>query len=163
MYEVLLQALPNDYKEKLYLNADSLAPAIVVSRYVTAERIINNSNHDLNISPINGFKQIVELGCGLSSHMLNNLESEFIQVDFKDMIDLRKEVLKVASFDNKNINNLIVGDVTSKETWALISEKIDSKKGPVAVLAEGLMMYLNTSQKKLLIDNLKWLKEVKKI
>ena len=141
--DFILHSISSSGLNALNLNAKNLAPAIVLSRYITAEKILT-SKADISALPFGGFKQIVELGCGFSSHSLNHLQKNFIQVDFDKIIDIRKQALQA---NNLSIDNLIDGNILERDTWRQIAIKISSENGPVAILAEGLMMYLDIEQK----------------
>lgn len=89
----------------------------------------------------------IHLGCGLDSrcNRINN-NADWYDVDFKEVIDLRKNF-----YEETERYHLISSSVTEDE-WL---REIPKGKTQYIVIAEGLFMYLNENDIKSLIKNLK--------
>lgn len=90
----------------------------------------------------------LHLGCGLDSRYerINNGIVDWYDVDFKDVIDIRRHFYKEAPN-----YHLIPSSVTQKE-WL---EKIPGDRMHYIVIAEGLLMYLKEDEIKTLLSDLK--------
>ncbi|MGE5417826.1 MAG: class I SAM-dependent methyltransferase [Acidobacteriota bacterium] len=91
---------------------------------------------------------VIYLGCGLDSryYRLNNNKVTWYDLDFPDVIHLRKEFYRETTR-----YHMIPSSVTDL-TWI---NKIRKRTGPVLVLAEGLFMYLREDEVKALLLGLK--------
>ncbi len=88
---------------------------------------------------------ILHLGCGLDSRILRtNLTNEWYDVDFKDVIDERKNY-----FDETKTYHMIAGDL-KEDTW--LKDIPDNQH--VIVVMEGVSMYLSHDELKQLFINL---------
>jgi len=89
----------------------------------------------------------LHLGCGLDSryYRIGNDDVEWYDIDFKEVIDIRKLFYKETSK-----YHLIASSVTDNK-WL---EKITGGKKQYIVIAEGLFMYLTEDEIKELIGNL---------
>ena len=91
---------------------------------------------------------VIHLGCGLDSRYerLKNNNILWYDVDFKEVIELRK-----AFYETTNKYHMIPSSVTSKE-WI---KKIPKDYESYLVIAEGLFMYLEEKEVKILLKRLK--------
>ena len=90
----------------------------------------------------------LHLGCGLDSryNRIKNNDVDWYDVDFKDVIDIRKHFYKESPK-----YHLIASSVT-EQGWL---EKIPPSKKHYIVIAEGLLMYLKEDEIKTLLNDLK--------
>lgn len=91
---------------------------------------------------------VIHLGCGLDSryNRINNYNADWYDVDFKEVIDLRRNFYK-----ETERYHLISSSVTEDE-WL---RGLPKGKTNYIVIAEGLFMYLNEDDIKSLIKNFK--------
>jgi len=88
---------------------------------------------------------VINLGCGLDTSFshLDNGKINWYDLDFKEVIDLRKEV-----FESEKRNIMIASSVFDY-SWL---NKIEQKENPTLVIAEGLLFYLEMDQVKELLN-----------
>jgi len=105
---------------------------------------------DFTVEFLRGHPQasVVHLGCGLDSRYerIGSPEANWFDIDFPDVIDLRKQFYKTTGF-----YRMIPSSVTEKE-WI---GNIPSSGNSDLIIAEGLFMYLSETGIRRLLSNLK--------
>lgn len=106
---------------------------------------------------IYGNNQILEIGSGFSTHgleFINNVENvKYIEVDLKSLIKekeyLVREILKI------NDSNLFFKGIDDLNYYDFLEKaNIFDEETPVTIMSEGLLAYLNFSQKNKLVNNI---------
>ena len=99
------------------------------------------------INKHNGDCIIIQLGCGLDSRYIriNNNKVKWYDLDFYGTIEMRKKYYK------NSINYKMVSSNVCNLSWL---NEIDTFDKPTLVIGEGLFMYLNEEENKLVINKL---------
>lgn len=95
----------------------------------------------------NGECNIIQLGCGLDSryNRINNHKIEWYDIDFYATIEMRKKYYK------KALNYTMIASNVCNFIWL---DKIKDLTKPTLIIGEGLFMYLNKHENKLLLNKL---------
>ncbi len=90
----------------------------------------------------------LHLGCGLDSryYRIANEQVDWFDIDFPEVIEIRQQ------FYEESERYHLLGSSVTESTWL---EQIPPNKENYIVIAEGLLMYLQESEIKTLIKNLK--------
>lgn len=99
------------------------------------------------IEKCNGDCNIIQLGCGLDSRYIrmNNNKIKWYDVDFYATIEMRKKYYK------NSINYRMISSNVCNFTWI---DKIEDLNKPTLIIGEGLFMYLNKEENKLVLNKL---------
>lgn len=95
----------------------------------------------------NGYCNIIQLGCGLDSRYIriNDLRIKWYDLDLYGTMEMRKKYYK-----NSSNYKMITSNVCNL-SWL---NEIDNKNMPTLVIGEGLFMYLDESDNKLVLNEL---------
>lgn len=99
------------------------------------------------IERFNGDCNVIQLGCGLDSRYIrmNNDKVKWYDLDFYATIEMRKKYYKSSQ------NYKMVASNVCNFSWI---EKIDDLNKPTLIIGEGLFMYLNEEENKLVLNKL---------
>lgn len=99
------------------------------------------------IEKYNGDCNIIQLGCGLDSRYIriNNKQVKWYDLDFYATIEMRKKYYK------KDVNYKMIASNVCNFTWF---DKIENLDKPTLIIGEGLFMYLNKDENKLVLNKL---------
>ena len=106
-----------------------------------------------------GFKNILDIACGFSPRGLEmSLEGcNYVGGDLQMVVPVITPVIEDLAGDRKSMISYTVVDATNQESFSAAASKLS---GPVCIVTEGLMPYLNASEKELVFSNVaKILKE----
>jgi O-methyltransferase involved in polyketide biosynthesis len=137
--------------EKEYLQTagvEKLAP-MFEARYKLTNRLINQS----------GIKQIIEIASGLTPRGLEyteNPEIKFVEFDLPEMITEKQQIIKDLKAERQNLF-LETGDALDLKSVMAATKHFEA--GPIAVVTEGLLRYLNFEQKSAVVKNIRSLLE----
>ncbi len=95
---------------------------------------------------------VIHLGCGLDSRILRvaaDIDVDWFDIDFPEVIELRRKF-----FDEHGRYHMLGRSVTD---WSWIAEIVSlaGDKRPAMIVAEGLLMYLEESDVKMLFEKIR--------
>jgi len=130
--------------------------------YTSAERGVLEARYTLTskILSDSGITQVLELASGMSPRGLilctENKNMTYVEMDLPEQAEYKHRILEKVVGKNGIPANLYIlgGDAASKDDFGKATKHFDKMK-PIAIVFEGLVLYLNNKQRGQLMTNIK--------
>ena len=160
LYWLSKAQVPEAVEYVKYLNAESIVKPDNISQYERVEKI-NKIYHEIRYKSLNefiaanGYKNVVDLGCGVSPRFLYTSSNgiSYVGVELEDVVKvLNIYAPNFLSEEKKSLVHFATADVADRDEMTNAADILDGK---ICIVEDSLLMYLPRNKQKAMLENIR--------